>query len=386
MSSKYANLPDINADASDDETYARPTGRARQDASGKEELDTSTILTPEEASQKFRKAERKQNRGRALYTYPDSDDPSSPVDATGEPKPLPLSQRLRALQAELASLENELSDPSNPLLEKEREESNVDPGELLRGLVDVRSRLDKIVKEKEGRARLVGNILHEDQQPSKERGKTQGPNRNQAKSAVQNLVGVDRRVEELEKLVGSSNTGLDDTSPLPPPLLPMITKLNSQLALLTQPRHIDSISRRLKLLLSDLERAAAAQHHKRQGSPGHENGDPTPCNHEQLITIVNRIAPSLPQIPHILSHLRTLSSLHSAAGEFQDTLKDLEQEQSKIHRGLVQLQQAVEKVENSLEENRTVVKENVSGLDGRVNELLRRLDDIRRENKVAALA
>jgi nuclear migration protein JNM1 len=81
-----------------------------------------------------------------------------------------------------------------------------------------------------------------------------------------------------------------------------------------------------------------------------------------------------------------LSSLHSAAGEFQDTLKDLEQEQSKIHRGLVQLQQAVEKVENSLEENRTVVKENVSGLDGRVNELLRRLDDIRRENKVAALA
>jgi nuclear migration protein JNM1 len=146
------------------------------------------------------------------------------VDATGEPKPLPLSQRLRALQAELASLENELSDPSNPLLEKEREESNVDPGELLRGLVDVRSRLDKIVKEKEGRARLVGNILHEDQQPSKERGKTQGsehPQDNEAKpepakSAVQNLVGVDRRVEELEKLVGSSNTGLDDVRlPLP---------------------------------------------------------------------------------------------------------------------------------------------------------------------------
>lgn len=159
-----------------------------------------------------------------MYTYPDSDDPSSPVDATGEPKPLPLSQRLRTLQAELASLENELSDPSNPLLEKEREESNVDPGELLRGLVDVRSRLDKIVKEKEGRARLVGNILHEDQQPPKERGNTQGSEQPQdkeakpepAKSVVQNLVDVDRRVEELEKLVGSSNTGLDDVRlPLP---------------------------------------------------------------------------------------------------------------------------------------------------------------------------
>lgn len=104
------------------------------------------------------------------------------------------------------------------------------------------------------------------------------------------------------------------------------------------------------------------------------------------MTIVNRIAPSLPQIPHILSHLRTLSTLHAAAGEFQDTLKDLEQEQSKIHSGLVQLQSAVETVERSLDENKAVVKQNVSGLDGRVNELLKRLDDIKRENKVAALA
>lgn len=343
-----------------------------------------------------------------MYTYPDSDDPSSPIDATGDPKPLPLSQRLRALQAELSSLENELADPSNPLLEKEREESHVDPGELLRGLVDVRSRLDKIVKEKEGRAKLIGNILHADQQPSKPRGNLEGSEQAQqetksdpAKSAVQSLVEVDRRVEELERLVGSSNASLDDvcgpissfrtifdylaqTSPLPPPLLPMITKLNSQLALLTQPRHIDSISRRLKLLLSDLERAAAAQHHKRQSSPGHEPGESSSRNHEQLMTIVNRIAPSLPQIPHILSHLRTLSTLHSAAGEFQDTLKDLEQEQGKIHNGLVQLQSAVETVERSLEENKTVVKQNVSGLDGRVNELLKRLDDIKREYKVAS--
>ncbi|KAJ3539268.1 hypothetical protein NMY22_g4817 [Coprinellus aureogranulatus] len=433
MSSKYADLPDIdtapdvyetedvfpahaaNADASDDETYSKPAGRARQDANSQEELDMSTVVTPEEASRKFRKAERK-SRGRALYTYPDSDDPSSPVDATGEPKPLPLSQRLRVLQAELSSLENELADPSNPLLEKEREESNVDPGELLRGLVDVRSRLDKIVKEREGRAKLIGNILHDDQQLSKHQGHPENSEQPQqetktepAKSAVQTLVEVDRRVEELERLVGSSNASLDDvrdflylnltlsqrmrpcplpkSSPLPPPLLPMVTKLNSQLALLTQPRHIDSISRRLKLLLSDLERAAAAtQNNRRQSSPGHEGSESGPCHHEQLLAIVNRIAPSLPHVPHILSHLRTLSALHSAAGEFQSSLKDLEQEQGKIHNNLVQLQAAVETVEKSLDENRAVVKDNVSGLDGRVNELLKRLDDLKRESKDASIA
>ncbi|KAF6760029.1 Dynamitin-domain-containing protein [Ephemerocybe angulata] len=351
----------------------------------------SHMLSPEEASRKFRKAEKKRDRTRAMYAYPESDeDPTSPVDATGAPKSLPLSQRLRSLQAELSSLEHELSDPSNPLLQKEREETNVDPGELIRGLVDVRSRLDKIVKEKEGRARLVGNIMHDTQDSGKEQDQPGSGGNAESKDSlpastktdVQTLVEVDKRVEELERLVGSSNMSLDDSSPLPPPLLPMITKLNSQLALLTQPRHIDSISRRLKLLLSDLERAAAAQQHRRQGSQGND-ASLGPSNHEQLLTIVNRIAPSLPQIPHILSHLRTLSNLHSAAGEFQDTLKDLEQEQQKIHGGLQQLQAAVETVEHSLEENRTVVKDNVSGLDTRVNELLKRLEDIKREKAIS---
>lgn len=354
------------------------------------------------------------DRIRAVYAYPDSPDgPSSPVD-DDTPKALPLSQRLRALQAELASLEGELADPTNPLIQREREELNVDPGELIRGLVDVRSRLDKIVREKEGRARLVDNLVHAGgvkggvetlKQPAEEKEKT---NAAPAQSAVQSLVDVDRRVEELEKVVGSSNTSLDEvsmfsfkltqalylmlnyiqSSPLPPPLLPMVTKLNSQLALLTQPRHLDSISRRLKLLLSDLDRASVAQQqHRRQSSQGNAgDSDSTAATHEQLLLIVNRIAPSLPQIPHILTRLRTLSTLHSAAGEFQDTLKDLEQEQRKVHAALQELQRAVETVEGSLESNKNVVKGNVQGLDGRVNDLLKRLEDVRRESQLQSSA
>ncbi|KAJ2913253.1 hypothetical protein MD484_g7181, partial [Candolleomyces efflorescens] len=168
----------------------------------------------------------------------------------------------------------------------------------------------------------------------------------------------------------------------------MVTKLNSQLALLTQPRHLDSISRRLKLLLSDLDRASVAQQqHRRQGSQGNAgDSDSAAAAHEQLLLIVNRIAPSLPQIPHILTRLRTLSTLHSAAGEFQDTLKDLEQEQRKVHGALQELQKAVETVEGSLESNKNVVKGNVQGLDGRVNDLLKRLEDVRRESQLQSSA
>lgn len=128
-----------------------------------------------------------------------------------------LSQRLRALQHELLSLESELADPANPLIQKEREEEHVDPGELIRGLVDVRSRLDKIKKGKEGRARLVNVVLDGDID-SKEVTIAKDPlpktllseQDTTARSEMQVMVEVDQRVGELERIVGSSSTTLDE--------------------------------------------------------------------------------------------------------------------------------------------------------------------------------
>lgn len=134
---------------------------------------------------------------------------------------MPLSHRLRTLQSELAALEVELADPSNPLLAREREEDNVDPGELIRGLVDVRGRLEKISKGKEGRGRLVNAVMGHGEMEPREEGKNER-NRDQeiAKNAdgkqdsgapdVRSVVEMDRRVGELEKLVGSSSTALDE--------------------------------------------------------------------------------------------------------------------------------------------------------------------------------
>jgi nuclear migration protein JNM1 len=134
---------------------------------------------------------------------------------------------LRSLQNELAALETELADPSNPLLAKEREEDNVDPGELIRGLVDVRGRLERISKGKEGRGRLVNVVMGNGEidiagdgkkmvdgiqkggggrksgDGKKDHEKGQAPD-------IRTIVEMDRRVGELEKLVGSSSTALDE--------------------------------------------------------------------------------------------------------------------------------------------------------------------------------
>ena len=159
-------------------------------------------------------------------------------------------------------------------------------------------------------------------------------------------------------------------APMPYPLLPLMSRLNNQLMLLTQPRHVDSISRRLKLLLSDLDRLSVSQHHRRHSS--HSPTTPSLIQ-EQLLPILSRLNPTLPQIPHILTRLRTLSALHGAAGDFQSTLEGLEKEGSETQGSLRDLQDALTKVSESMIENRTLIKQNVAGLEKRIDDLTRRL-------------
>ncbi|KAG7446414.1 uncharacterized protein BT62DRAFT_919715 [Guyanagaster necrorhizus] len=371
-SAKYANLPDIdtapdvyetedvhaaeqgNKGGGSDDERERP--RKHGEPGNWEELDSSSLIAMDAASLRFRKAE--QRRERLRTTYEDDDEPTK----------LTLSNRLQALQIELGALETEIADPTNPQVSKEK-----DPGELIRGLVDVRGRLERIRKGKEGRGRLVGVVLkdHGVKETQDEDADIDEKDASEKQPSF-GLVEMDERVGQLEKLVGSSTTALDELSPLPPPLVPLITRLNAQLTLLTQPRHIDSISRRLKLLLSDLDRTAAHSH-RRQGSQSTAVGATTA---EQLVPLLNRLGSSLPQIPHVLVRLRTLSALHGAAGEFETTLKGLEEGQREVKDRLAELEGAVEGVLKGLEENRGVVKGNVESLEGRMNRLFKRLDEI----------
>ncbi|TRM69683.1 Dynamitin-domain-containing protein [Schizophyllum amplum] len=397
-STKYANLPDIDTapdiyeteesfnpaiasspDDDEDEVPSRSRMRSTADSAFRhtnpDELDSRTI-TPEDAQKKFRKAEQRRDRIRSRYTYPPSPSRSRSRSRSKE-RPLPISKRLLNIQAELESLEAEVN---NSAKDKLQADEDIDPGELIRGLTDVRKRLGQIRKDKEGRGRLVEVITaeeaekqgHDPEAEAKERTK-----KADEKPEVRSVVEMDKRVGELEKLVGTSTTVLDETNPLPAPLLPMLGRLHSQLTLLTQPRHIDSISRRLKVLLTDLDRASQAQHgHRRQHSQSKDQTQPpapAPLS-EQLLPLLTRLSPALPHIPHILTRLRTLSQLHTSAAEFQSTMEGLEEEQRKMRETLNELESAVASVEGSLKENRDLVKGNVEGLDKRVDDVVKRLE------------
>ena len=128
---------------------------------------------------------------------------------------------MRALQSELLALEIELADPSNPLLQNGQEDDAIDPGELIRGLVDVRGRLEKIRKDKQGRGKLVGVVLGERgdrgiDESLHDKLKRVGDSTltkvddKAGKSEARGIIEMDRRVGELEKLLGSSSVTLDE--------------------------------------------------------------------------------------------------------------------------------------------------------------------------------
>lgn len=115
------------------------------------------------------------------------------------------------LQHELASLETELSDPSNPALHEDNGEL-ADPGVLMKGLLDVRKRLQKVSKPHEGRGRLIEKILNPNSTIARpeytmEKKDTLAKD---ARPGVLDLATIDNRVSELESLIGSSSTTLDE--------------------------------------------------------------------------------------------------------------------------------------------------------------------------------
>lgn len=174
---------------------------------------------------------------------------STPLHHLRGTRGLSLAQRLIKLKAELASLENELGESQkegSPAFDDEEPvdvgaeiaEGNkvkksmtphphVEPAELIKEVVDVKLRIEKIGKMKDGkveREKLVSAVLqgtgekvtnghadeHENEREGSladERVKEEGV---PVKMEVRDVAEMDRRLGEIERAVGSSSTSIDE--------------------------------------------------------------------------------------------------------------------------------------------------------------------------------
>lgn len=236
---------------------------------------------------------------------------------------------------------------------------------------------------------------------------------------------LDSRLSALEDLLGScsllQSSSNGDIS-LPPPLLVTINKLEHQLSLLTQPRHLDTISRRVKVIVTDLERVHEArrkltdhrplaialasgitvvtqnQTSSSQSSsvpnvnttlnsvPGVINtNDPSQPNlppdalHklERLYNLLPRIDPLLPLVPHLLSRLRSLAQLHTNADQFRQRLDHSTAKLRNISSRSTQVSELLNLIENSFESNEKIIKQNLGLVEDRIEKVLESIDQLK---------
>ena len=257
-------------------------------------------------------------------------------------------------------------------------------------------------------------------------------------------VDLEKRVSAMEAILGANEADVDEVRLLwsrvhsvhviltpypahrvshsqvhavPTSLLQTTTRLDHLLTLLAQPRHLDSISRRVKVLVSDLERihdsrrklgdtrplnvalsggmtlstlspeggaasstpslaaAAAAASSAARGDGSTTSLPPDALQKiDALFTLLPRLDPLVPLAPRLVARLRSLANLHASAAQFGESLAELKGQVAELDEGEQGLREVVQGLEKSFEENEARVKGNLEAMDRRVEEVLKRLD------------
>lgn len=146
------------------------------------------------------------------------------------------------------------------------------------------------------------------------------------------LASLSCALDELGRSVGLGDARLDTRVPLGSgqiSLADAVSQLEHQVGLLTQPRHLDAITRRVKALAAQMEK----QHAERAGSSlpnatpttskdsSGKRGDPELEQHlASLVRVQARIEPLLPLPSALVARMRSLSVVHAQAAEVATTL------------------------------------------------------------------
>lgn len=148
------------------------------------------------------------------------------------------------------------------------------------------------------------------------------------------------------------------------------------------------------MLQTDLERYSAAQARRQQhqatsqggaaGGPSSQQASSGTASGAQnsalssndISLVLQRLAPALPTIPHLLTRLRTLSTLHATASGFASSLASLEEEQRKTRVGLGEMEMALAALEGSFESNAGMVEGNLRGLMERLEGVQSKVDGL----------
>ncbi|KAL7423570.1 hypothetical protein Q5752_001150 [Cryptotrichosporon argae] len=400
MSSKYHGLPDIDTAPDIFETPDEPTVVVQPDPSyddaptkppASELIDASALPARRQAGKVFLRASRKGASFTFRPTHASSSDTDS--DAGGGIRETPAA-RVRRLRVEIAEVERELAAPRPPVLAATGPPTQRPDIDLVGEVAALRARVEGL--DVEPRASQWRDRLGHVNEP-----RVQGDEVGSVREAdgKASLTEVDRRLARLEEVVGPSNYGLSDDQASP--LLPTLARLDHLASLLSQPRHLDAISRRVKLLLVELDRAAAASASATRRAPstpalgadrdrkggaggggGREAGSSagalalSPAEHASLdhvFALLPRLDPLLPILAPLLNRLKSLATLHAEAGATTDALRKLQTGKRRVADEVNELRDVVDGLRMGVEESARGVERNWDAVEQRIKALDERI-------------
>lgn len=97
---------------------------------------------------------------------------------------------------------------------------------------------------------------------------------------------------------------------------------------------------------------------------------------DSLYSLIPRIDPLLPILPPLLTRLRSLASLHANASSFAQTIDHLESQTLEIAQREAEWGKMLSRVEEGLGRNADAMERNWASLEGRVGDLLERMDKL----------
>ncbi|KAG5957933.1 hypothetical protein E4U58_005581 [Claviceps cyperi] len=198
--------------------------------------------------------------------------------------------------------------------------------------------------------------------------------------ALAKAADFDRRLLMLEKTLGIGSSSAIETGSngLLRAILPTLDGLEKQVSTLSQAStsNLDAISRRVRTLAAEQdklnetrEKAKALREELGKQNPAPVDESEQESKIKALYGILPTIENLTPMLPPLLDRLRSLRAIHADAAIASQTLERIESQQIEMTGELKLWKEGLEKVEHSMKDGETLMKENVKVMEGWIQDL-----------------
>ncbi|KAI9363990.1 hypothetical protein DFJ73DRAFT_611043, partial [Zopfochytrium polystomum] len=207
---------------------------------------------------------------------------------------------------------------------------------------------------------------------------------------------LETRVTQIERIMGIhllQNLDQGDEDAIPSilassggTLMGALERLDHHLAVLSQPRQLDNLSRRLKVVLADMERLMELRKKQQMenltygrmsgympGSGSGIGGTETERKVNFLFSALDRLDPVIGVLPHLIARLHALRGLHTEAAVFAESLRMISEEQLMVKETGRGIEEALARMEANLKDNAAITERSVKSLDDRMTALLQKI-------------